>query len=448
MSGEKKDAQEAGGKGTITPGLKISDAQAADLGNLATEIIGRSKSARFAGRVIHSTLITLMLAVIALFLVYEDIVEQIRGAELEQGNRLFLARLQSASELASTESQAAIVNYNALQKRKEETLAQRRELEERETSSLRELEESWADLAPLLLDLISFYDGLGKLGAIELLRSSSPNFMSRPWGAQELLQMYHLPVRLGLFGEDGMGSPGQIHPSHTFTLHVADSDVETGAAGTFLLGGAGSEPNFLPIVVEESDRRDFNPTEADVSKLEGIVEASRESLANYLGSHFRRAALLSEYMLKSRELANAEEDFVSQLPVAQLRLDQAEERRFTANEQYQGALEILSKSKKVPEPTSTGFVQSSLLRIGAIVLVLYLAQILVSAARYNAKVSNSLFGKAQALQVSATIGDISIFNGFANALSNEEIEFGKMPKAPSDKLADALKAAIDKIRPG
>jgi len=89
-------------------------------------------------------------------------------------------------------------------------------------------------------------------------------------------------------------------------------------------------------------------------------------------------------------------------------------------------------------------VKESVLRIGAVLLVLYLSQVLVSYSRYHFRVSDHLFAQARALDIAIRSGSLSNLDALIAALT-PRVEFGKMPATPSDKVLDTVKAAVDKI---
>ena len=85
----------------------------------------------------------------------------------------------------------------------------------------------------------------------------------------------------------------------------------------------------------------------------------------------------------------------------------------------------------------------TLAKLTAIVLAVYLIQILVGFTRYQYKVADHLYAAAFALELSS--GDMETFNKAMISLSLSHIEFGKMPATLSDKGLDVIKEAMSKI---
>lgn len=84
-----------------------------------------------------------------------------------------------------------------------------------------------------------------------------------------------------------------------------------------------------------------------------------------------------------------------------------------------------------------------LAKITAIVLAIYLIQILVGFTRYQYKVADHLDAVAFSLELSD--GDIEVLNKAMTSLSLSHIEFGRMPTTISDKGLEVVKEAVSKI---
>ncbi len=98
------------------------------------------------------------------------------------------------------------------------------------------------------------------------------------------------------------------------------------------------------------------------------------------------------------------------------------------------------------EVNAWSLARESILRIGAVILVLYLAQVLISYSRYHFRMANRFFALSVALDISIKSNNLEKFESYAGALL-PDVDFGKMPGTPSDKILDVLKSAIDKINP-
>ncbi len=83
------------------------------------------------------------------------------------------------------------------------------------------------------------------------------------------------------------------------------------------------------------------------------------------------------------------------------------------------------------------------LRLGAVVLAVFLIQIFVSLVRYRFRVSEHLALCASALLLSE--GEAQKFQVFATSLSVEGIDFGKLPESPYVEIAQAVRDGISKV---
>jgi len=87
----------------------------------------------------------------------------------------------------------------------------------------------------------------------------------------------------------------------------------------------------------------------------------------------------------------------------------------------------------------------STLHIASVVLIIYLAQLLIGFSRYHYKVADKLFSQANAVTICITSGDIEKLGEFVSSMSLD-IDFGKSPETPTDKILDTL-AKIQPIKP-
>ncbi len=104
----------------------------------------------------------------------------------------------------------------------------------------------------------------------------------------------------------------------------------------------------------------------------------------------------------------------------------------------------IGPSGQAPEISEVA--QASALRIGAVILVIYLAQILVSYSRYHFRMASRLTSQANALKIAIGIGDLAHFERLVASLSPDQIDFGKMPTTPTEKILETVKASIEKIK--
>jgi len=104
---------------------------------------------------------------------------------------------------------------------------------------------------------------------------------------------------------------------------------------------------------------------------------------------------------------------------------------------------VLEKPININNTSELSEIISSLvLRLGAVMLAIYLIQILVGFARYRFKVSEIHAANANALILSNN--DIEKFTALSSALSPNQ-EFGKMPTNPYDKAYDLVRDVASKI---
>lgn len=110
-------------------------------------------------------------------------------------------------------------------------------------------------------------------------------------------------------------------------------------------------------------------------------------------------------------------------------------------------LELELKKAQFAEETSrnsglTSTISSAVLRIGSVLIALYLVQILLGLTRYHLRLSDHLAACGHALIFSA--GDPTKFVELVPILSASHIDFGKPPNTPAEKIIDAIKDALPK----
>ncbi len=88
--------------------------------------------------------------------------------------------------------------------------------------------------------------------------------------------------------------------------------------------------------------------------------------------------------------------------------------------------------------------KAAILRMGAVLLAVFLIQILVTLCRQRFKVSEVLYARAIALQLSK--GEISLLDSYGKLLSSEHIDFGGLPRNPYESAFNAVSRTINPIR--
>ncbi|MEZ5084327.1 MAG: hypothetical protein R2750_12915 [Bacteroidales bacterium] len=86
------------------------------------------------------------------------------------------------------------------------------------------------------------------------------------------------------------------------------------------------------------------------------------------------------------------------------------------------------------------FINTTITRIGAILLITYGVQILINLYKYNLKISAFYEARADALIISETSDElIKVINSF----SPDEIDFGKRIDTPTKELLEAAKSVLN-----
>ena len=114
-------------------------------------------------------------------------------------------------------------------------------------------------------------------------------------------------------------------------------------------------------------------------------------------------------------------------------------------------LELDLKKAQLEQETSrnsglTYTISSAVVRIGSVLIALYLVQILLSLTRYHLRLSDHLAACGHALIFSA--GDPTKFVELVPILSASHIDFGKPPNTPTEKVIDVIKDALSKQMSG
>lgn len=94
------------------------------------------------------------------------------------------------------------------------------------------------------------------------------------------------------------------------------------------------------------------------------------------------------------------------------------------------------------QPSWSSIVTSVILRLGAVVLAVFLIQIFVSLTRYRFRVAEHLSLCADALLLSGD--DTDKFKILSNTLSAKSFDFGKLPNSPYVEITQAIRDGISK----
>ncbi|WP_299073559.1 hypothetical protein [uncultured Paraglaciecola sp.] len=88
-------------------------------------------------------------------------------------------------------------------------------------------------------------------------------------------------------------------------------------------------------------------------------------------------------------------------------------------------------------------VGSGIVRVGAVAVGVYGIQIMFNLARYHMRLSQHLLSTADALEL--TGGDIEKMDILLKAITPIELDFGKSPASPTEKMSGLVKDLITKI---
>jgi len=86
---------------------------------------------------------------------------------------------------------------------------------------------------------------------------------------------------------------------------------------------------------------------------------------------------------------------------------------------------------------------SAILRIGSVVLAVYLIQVLVHLTRYNFRIADHIDSLADLLLL--TEGDFEKISPLVETFTSKHIAFGPQPVSVSEKLTEAITEAVKKI---
>jgi hypothetical protein len=81
-------------------------------------------------------------------------------------------------------------------------------------------------------------------------------------------------------------------------------------------------------------------------------------------------------------------------------------------------------------------------RIGLVIVVAYLVQLLVGTYRYNTRMAAYYESRADALELSGSRRDSKVFGELVGILSPDHINFGKAPVFGSDTLIDLVRTGL------
>jgi len=104
----------------------------------------------------------------------------------------------------------------------------------------------------------------------------------------------------------------------------------------------------------------------------------------------------------------------------------------------------LKKAQIINEQQSSSLIilaiSSSVARIGAVLIALYLVQILLSLTRYHFRIADHLDSASSSLIISE--GDSQSISALAGLLATNHVEFGKAPSPPSEKILELVKEIV------
>lgn len=91
-------------------------------------------------------------------------------------------------------------------------------------------------------------------------------------------------------------------------------------------------------------------------------------------------------------------------------------------------------------------VSASIIRIGTILLLIFLVQIIVSLYRYNIKLASYYEARADVMEVidTNTVVRSEEIDSLISMLTPTDIQFGKTPNSPMEHITDMIKKRIDK----
>ena len=125
----------------------------------------------------------------------------------------------------------------------------------------------------------------------------------------------------------------------------------------------------------------------------------------------------------------AQESEAADLAKMRLELDLAKARLASEQQQSFGTIAAVS---------------SAVTRIGAVMVGLYLVQILFGLTRYHFRLADHLSICSRALTLADD--DLSSFGPVMTVMATTHIDFGKAPTTPIDKVLDVLKEAVGRVR--
>jgi hypothetical protein len=89
---------------------------------------------------------------------------------------------------------------------------------------------------------------------------------------------------------------------------------------------------------------------------------------------------------------------------------------------------------------------SAILRIGSVILAVYVIQVMIHLTRYNFRIADHVSALADALVISN--GDPKSIAALVNIFAPRHIGFGAPPATAPDKLADFITEAVKTLKPG
>ena len=160
---------------------------------------------------------------------------------------------------------------------------------------------------------------------------------------------------------------------------------------------------------------DWALMEEEISATQRDLEASLKNLNLSMGSNDTKVFEDLEKLRLELELKRLELD----LETTKLEQSSADARRMTST------------------------ITESVTKIGAVLIALYMVQILLSLTRYHFRLADHL--AIVAISIKHSDSDIGKIEQFMTAVGTNHIDFGKAPVTPSDKLIEMMKDLPNKI---
>jgi hypothetical protein len=187
--------------------------------------------------------------------------------------------------------------------------------------------------------------------------------------------------------------------------------------------------------------------ERNAEPVRQALEAAREA-RDLDQAEFQPLREFHEQALEQLQAAQA------QRREAQIALAEAEELERRRRDELNAISRVRTEtiqalSTRLPgsEPVDINrMVEGLSLRLGALLLTLYLVHILVSYSRYHYRMSHQLASQANALDIIVKTGRLDQFEGLSRILATDMVDFSNRYSGSDRMLIDNLKLAVERIR--